>query len=458
MNQQLQLVSIEDDKFVLNKETIKIIKNKIPKNENVTVLSINGALRTGKSFLLNCFLKNLDKNFKGFDWKAGYKPTTSGIWIWSEPVKIMPEGLNKHSWLIVLDTQGIFDLESNHFHNVFIFALSTILSSYQIYNLDKRIQKDHLEYLELFNAYAQLAMKKKHRFQNIMLLVRDWQNFTNENDLTLCNNESLDYYNSIFNKLDKTKTNIYNNYQKLDICMLPFPGNEVIKKEFDGDITKLNESFQIHLRNMISNIFSNLEPKKNLGNNINVTELLEMLERTVTLFNDNDDHFPEPKSILDLLVKTRFNGIRNQAIQYYEDKIKIFKNDPDTFEKNEKILQDYLINFCKKKSVIGTEEEQLSLLKDIQNNVSKIKQSCLDEIRSYFNWKLYGLLLFVFLIFTFLSKFINWVCVFDVCYNVSTFINGVGLMVFFYLLIMLCLYFFRNYNSFKEFIPSYLIK
>jgi atlastin len=63
----------------------------------VCVVSVAGAFRKGKSFLLDFFLRYLNRNCKedwigtddepltGFHWKGGSERDTTGILMWSEP-------------------------------------------------------------------------------------------------------------------------------------------------------------------------------------------------------------------------------------------------------------------------------------------------------------------------------------------------------------------------------------
>ena len=53
-----------------------------------------------------------------------------------------------------MDTQGMFDGETNQMMTTCIFGLATLLSSYQIYNIDKRLQEDILQHLALFSEYT----------------------------------------------------------------------------------------------------------------------------------------------------------------------------------------------------------------------------------------------------------------------------------------------------------------
>lgn len=77
-----------------------------------------------------------------------------------------------------MDTQGTFDHTSTVMECASIFAMSTLISSVQIFNLSQQIQEDDLNNLRLFTEYAQLAKKTGNNapFQRLLFLIRDWAN------------------------------------------------------------------------------------------------------------------------------------------------------------------------------------------------------------------------------------------------------------------------------------------
>lgn len=162
----------KDEGFDLDLDSLKriLLANDV-KDKPVVVVSIVGAFRQGKSFLMNFLLRYMhnhsngnnwlgDPNvpLEGFEWRGGSNSVTAGIQVWD---KVFHVTTSKGIELAVLfmDTQGTFDCESSRRDSTTIFAMSTLISSVQIYNLLRNIQEDNLENLQVFTEYGRLAMK-----------------------------------------------------------------------------------------------------------------------------------------------------------------------------------------------------------------------------------------------------------------------------------------------------------
>lgn len=61
--------------------------------------------------------------------------------------------------VLLMDTQGAFDSSSTVKDCATVFALSTLLSSVQVFNITLNIQEDDLQHLQLFTEYGRLAME-----------------------------------------------------------------------------------------------------------------------------------------------------------------------------------------------------------------------------------------------------------------------------------------------------------
>jgi len=84
----------------------------------------------------------------GFSWRGGSERETTGIQIWSEVFLInKPDG--KKVAVLLMDTQGTFDSQSTLRDSATVFALSTMISSIQVYNLSQNVQEDDLQHLQV---------------------------------------------------------------------------------------------------------------------------------------------------------------------------------------------------------------------------------------------------------------------------------------------------------------------
>ena len=69
------------------------------KDKRISVISICGPQRSGKSFLANAILKQM----RGFSVGHSVQACTKGIWLWSEPLF-----LDEDTLLLVLDCEGLY--------------------------------------------------------------------------------------------------------------------------------------------------------------------------------------------------------------------------------------------------------------------------------------------------------------------------------------------------------------
>lgn len=95
-------------------------------------------------------------------------------------------------------------------------------------------------------------IKKKRKqeapFQHLDFLVRDWQNFRDEDDLTQCL-EEIDIYRKTYlsdrpaEDLQQTRQHIHDCYQNLNVFLLPHPGKEVSRITYNGSLERIDPNF-----------------------------------------------------------------------------------------------------------------------------------------------------------------------------------------------------------------------
>ena len=399
----VQIIKIEGSKFTFDFDAFASIvdKNEKCKDLPVAIIIINGALRTGKSFFSNFIircLKNLtnDNNYLSnnqnsdmltdyFVSRRGADVQTLGIWALDEIF------IHDGKAIVLMDTQGIFDQELNQAMTIALISLSTIASSYQIYNLDKRIQEDHLCNMAYFSAYSSLLSNTDNTKigQTLCLLVRDWPNFENNFDLERCDTETDTYKNSFFEnikttdkvKLD-TRKKIHDTYDNVVVKLCPHPGHIVTEGKFSGKLAEVRDDFKIHVDHIINTILKDLEPKR-IGKNqvLLCRELPLYLKEYVTLYENVKDSLPEAMTILETTEKICQENSRNKTVHFYREKMMsristriMTKEDIDAW--HECCMRDAQ-KFFNKLYIMGKDDDIKKMRSDIMTDILNERTQCL---------------------------------------------------------------------------------
>lgn len=240
----------------------------------------------------------------GFSWRGGSERDTTGILMWSDIfLHDYPNG-DKIA-IILLDTQGAFDSQSTVRDCATVFALSTMLSSVQIYNLSQNIQEDDLQHLQLFTEYGRLALADsgKKPFQRLQFLVRDWS-FPYEAEYGALGGEQilkkrLEISDKQHPELQSLRRHISSCFQEVACFLMPHPGlNVATNPNFDGRLKDITPEFKQSLRSLVPMLLSpdNLVYKEIGGARIRARDLIQYFQSYMTIYKG--DELPEPKSML----------------------------------------------------------------------------------------------------------------------------------------------------------------
>jgi len=394
---QIVSVGTESDSyaFTFHEEELNAILAKVPAGWKVCVISVVGAFRTGKSFLLSWFLRYLEENCVrrsdensanaadgtnqdgkkwyervqtlnqhegSFDWRGGKERNTTGMWMWSEPY-FLPRENGEEVAILLVDTQGMFDHETTVGLTAAIFGLSTLLSSYQIYNVDKRIQEDNLQQLALFSEYGRMAFEaeekaaamgvvesneevegsnvkkeggaekadpKKAPFQKIQFLIRDWQHFDTEDetDIDGMEAEMQSYLDHVLaeraaSDLKETREQITSCFEELSCFMMTHPGFAVIKNKYTGDTSQIDSLFMNLLDRYCQKVFDSksLQPKTVRGRELSAVELCTYIKSYAQMFEEIGSHFPKAETMLDATSRANNANAVTLSITAYTDKM-----------------------------------------------------------------------------------------------------------------------------------------
>ncbi|XP_074531951.1 atlastin-2 isoform X2 [Halichoeres trimaculatus] len=313
---QIVVANEDEHSFELDATALeKILLQDHVKDLNVVVVSVAGAFRKGKSFLLDFMLRYMhrqsdswmggdDEPLTGFTWRGGCERETTGIQIWSEVFVVdKPDG-SKVAVLLV-DTQGAFDSQSTIKDCATVFALSTMTSSVQVYNLSQNIQEDDLQHLQLFTEYGRLAMEEitQKPFQSLMFLIRDWS-YPYEHDYGLEGGnifleKRLQVKQNQHEELQNVRKHIHSCFSNIGCFLQPHPGLKVsTNPNFDGRLRDIDRDFKTYLAKLVPLLLApeQLVEKEIGGNKVTCRDLLEYFKAYIKIYQGEE--LPHPKSML----------------------------------------------------------------------------------------------------------------------------------------------------------------
>lgn len=240
----------------------------------------------------------------GFRWKSGQERQTTGIWIWSEVFTHDFKNGDKVA-IILMDTQGIFDDKSSVKECTTIFALSTMLSSVQCYNVMQNIQESDLHHLEFFTEYGRLAAQQSKPFQKLLFIVRDWPNAF-ETPYGAGGQKVIDEFlkdkGEHSPEMRVLRKRIKSSFESIGAFLMPFPGTTVAQgNNFIGDVLEIDAEFRKYVKELMPMLFApeNLIIKQINGQKVRAADLVQYMQTYLKCFNGNS--LPKPRTILEVL-------------------------------------------------------------------------------------------------------------------------------------------------------------
>ncbi|CAO1441129.1 unnamed protein product [Diamesa tonsa] len=390
------------------------------KDRKIVVVSIIGAFRKGKSFLMDYCLRYMYAHYKsihfmnntlsapeswmgdqnepltGFSWKGGSVRNTAGIMIWND-VFIHESPSGEKLAIVLVDTQGLFDTKTPAADNARIFALGTLLSSVQIFNLVSVIQEDQLQYLQLatdFARFAQHDIGDSKPFQKLIFLMRDWA-FYEEFDYGFDGGakflkRELNTDPTQKEELKSVRQFIHSSFEKLQCFLMPFPGESILRSSYNGRWKEMTPVFKYQLTTFIENMLDpkNLEGKKIGNREITSSELNDYMKSYFVTFNTNE--MLEVKTIYEVTAEKQMEYLNKEYTEEFLKSIqKHYVNyfDPN-FNQTMKATGEHYKNYTsllyQTRKKMGTPEQKSMFLDKLKLNIDeKIKEWELITIKNY---------------------------------------------------------------------------
>ncbi|KAJ3656002.1 hypothetical protein Zmor_015107 [Zophobas morio] len=351
-------IDTKTGKMILYEDQLQLLKSDKFKDYKVCVISVNGSYRTGKSFLLNFFLHCLKKKCQsvqgewmdvndtlthGFLWEKSAQRVTDGILIYPEIFLTTTKEGEKMA-IILMDTQGMSDHQTSYTECIKIFALSALISSVHIYNIQNKLDLEHLGVLQLFAGYgAMFSDNEKKPFQDLYILVRDWVNFEEydfgfEGGKELLTSTFKAHQQSNLSGIQKT---VKDNFEKVQCFLMPKPGNQVEKKGFKGNFNDIRKIFRNHVKTFVEKLLTskNLVPKKINNKFVTVEELFRFIDGYWRCINETEELCTE--SIYMATAEISLQHLVNRKVDEYKKRLGSCTDRTQAENEESKILKEF---------------------------------------------------------------------------------------------------------------------
>ena len=341
----IQLVYISDGMIEPTVDAINLLT--ALKNEKLSILSLNGPLNSGKSFLANNLL-----NISSSGFKSGEK--TQGIWIWGKPIT-----LKDNSKLLVLDCQGLNKKdEENISHKLFI--LSVLLSSYAVYTtrgeLNDEAINDFIYYTDLSNK-INVHGDKNSKLNNIDNLANYFPELIFVNDTS-------------------PKESIEDTIEKNPLC-------DKARKLFEKR-TYFNSKNHQELLDKVQN---NIKVKSIDNNIMDGDSLFGLVQNYIDFINDGDH--PVIHSALENVLLSKVKNVCESVIDDFKknlhEKIKYPMSINDIYKAYFDLQQKHFVEFSQKIEKFATSAQTGEYIQKMCADMEKELESILETNKDYYD-------------------------------------------------------------------------
>ncbi|CAD8054822.1 unnamed protein product [Paramecium sonneborni] len=413
----VQLISVDEDKQLkLEQEAIEIIQSFSEKCKNFAVVVVVGKYRTGKSYLINQVL--LQQN-QGFNVGSTVNACTKGLWMWSDIIYFESGRSKEPIPAILIDTEGIGSLEEEQNHDVKIFLLAMLMSSYFIYNSVGTIDDMALQNLGLIVNLTKMLQKTDEStqkdlfetFPSFLWILRDFtlrledefgNKITPKDYLENALKPLKGFSETIENK-NKIRRHITQFFQERDCMTLVRPTQDEKDLQHLSQLkfSELRTEFQEQLTALRKKFSYKISLKQYKGKPTTPFSFVEMCKHFVNTINEGN--MPVIETQWQMICKQELNRTLIGGLKIYKDSIEelLLQNgiSQEQLEKSHNIflrkVKYYLENNCldKEGEEFTTAKKMIKqqiqeLYVDAQQRLYKKHEEQLEEIKVQFLNKL----------------------------------------------------------------------
>lgn len=306
----VSVVGLRNKELFLDEETIHHVLEQIPPDTAIAVIGIAGPFRQGKSFLMNFFLQYMkyrethppttDRHQwmediareSGFQFKSGSERETEGLDFWSHPF-LINDHRNQSKAVLVVDSQGLYDENTEPDDNVRLFSSLALISSGLMWNCIKTLDSRQLEELTVFTKFANVksqVVPNYKPFQRITFVFRD-------SDAKPAGAETgqqnVDQFLKPTNARGQRKTEsviklasqLKDEFDFIDGFTIPYPGSSVTESDFSGKLNEIDDRFLDAVNELVTGLIDTVSPRRLLYDDLKPKTFAAHFNRTIASLN-----------------------------------------------------------------------------------------------------------------------------------------------------------------------------
>lgn len=337
MDVSLPLVTVDTDSqgtshtvFQLSEAALAYLET-IP--APISVVTVAGQYRTGKSYLLNRVLLNRKQ---GFGIGSTVNPCTKGLWLWGNTLPAATED-EEPCQVIVIDTEGLGALDEDPDHDTRVFCLAILLASCFIYNSSTAIDEDALEQLSLVvNLTKHVHVKAQQSeeveeadyaayFPAFTWVVRDFSlQLINERGDKITSKDYLERalaeqrgFSEATEEKNRLRRLLRGFFPERDcICMVrPLNSEDQLQHLESLELEELRPEFQTQVFRLREKILTKVKPKQLNGKNLSGAMLAGLLRAYVAALNAGA--VPAIETAWDYICKSECAKATEEAMKVY---------------------------------------------------------------------------------------------------------------------------------------------
>ncbi|XP_078339000.1 atlastin-2-like [Crassostrea virginica] len=302
------------------------------KDKPVVIVSVAGPFREGHAPLLGFFLKYLAT--EGSDWLSDddqikwydQKQDPFGIHIWSKPFSRSDKD-GQEVAVLLMETRGAFDCKMTADDFAGIFALSSLISSVQIYNIMSQIQEDDLQPLKFLIDFKKTDTEDSDCNQShLLFLMRNWKC---KASYSYGENGGNAYVFDLLHTAEvqhETVKTFRWFFPNIGGCLLPNPGEAIDYQDLRNvHVKEFNAEFIKHMKEFVPSIMAEDKLMSNtiVRRDMKGKDMLEFVLALVSAF-ENDS---TPKSLLEATVDFGRDKAVYDAYEFYAKEMDKFYSD-----------------------------------------------------------------------------------------------------------------------------------